>query len=166
MKWLIILLSGLSAYGVNAQEAPHHFRVEDGQAVWRARLDSAAVPSDYLARLKKDIFEDVQDRPGGISGNLKYVAPMYSEAGYQWVTTTIFLLRHLVSGYATVEFDGGFYNITVRKIVFMKPSGGKVETLEEVNVNRKGNFKPGFRNCDGRVLHVTFSKLFGVAFVK
>jgi hypothetical protein len=165
MKYLFILLSGLAAYIAHAQEAPHHFLVEDGHAVWRTRLDSSTVPVDWLAKLKeKGVFEDVHEQPGRISGTLRYTTPLYKEAGYQWIEAPIFLLRHRVSGYATVELENGFYTITIRKIVFTLPSGGKVQTLEKVNVKKNGNFKNGFRYYDGRILHVTFSKLFGVSY--
>jgi hypothetical protein len=169
MKYLFLLSLSLIVHGVRSQEPPHHFRIEEGRVIWRARLDSASVPADYLAKLKtKNIFQEVQERDGQVSGILRATRPLYKEAGYPWAYAPIFLLRHLVKGYATVTLNNGFYDITVSRIVYVRPSAGagKEITLEKISVKKKGSFKVSFRDYDGRILHVTFATLFDVPYIR
>lgn len=112
-------------------------------------------------------FEHIEIGENKIIGRL---TPIYADirgAGYSQMNAPIFLnKRSKFTGFILFEFKEGRYRITLKKITLIQQYNdplakqGQESSLNDIAVNKKGEFKSGFKKQSAEILDYTFNSKF------
>lgn len=110
-------------------------------------------------------FYDIEQTDNKIIARFKDLIPKYREAGFTLLGTNAYLTSGVLAGSVVIDFKEGKYRFTVNNVKIRH----KVTTLnysmvdqttglEDVALNRNGDFRKGFFNKDSKIFDYTFTQ--------
>jgi hypothetical protein len=156
----------LLAFSLSAQDTLYNFHIESSHVVWQKKFKGHYEPNIIFSQMKlSGKFINIDSISGHIIASLKPLQADYRGAGYKMSNTSVFLTSADVDGLIVLQTTDTSVIVSISQINFIQKENfgllkmGEKKYLDELVINKNGNFRTGMADWSGmaKILDYTFS---------